>query len=268
VIVTRSENGEIHVMLNSCRHRGVKLCAADSGNATNFRCGYHGWTYAIDGRLRGVPEAPTLHPNGIDRSKLGLRKARVEVFNGLIFATFDSEAPPLREVFGDMTWYLDTVFKKTEYEAYGPPVRAIGDFNWKSGSENWTGDPYHQDMTHHSVVSAGIGYITDPRTLGFATKSDEDRSGESAIAFTAKGGHAGLHFRIPVEFERPVFPGLEQHLWLEFERNLSAEQIAATDRRMAYLSTSFPNFSVIETVITNAFDNEFAATCIAVPCTT
>ncbi|MFW0756304.1 aromatic ring-hydroxylating oxygenase subunit alpha [Pseudomonas sp. H11T01] len=266
VIVARSENGEIHVMLNSCRHRGVKLCSADGGKATNFQCAYHGWTYATDGRLRGVPESPTLHPSGIDRSKLGLHKARVEVFNGLIFATFNNDAAPLLDVFGDMSWYLDTVFKKTEYEAYGPPVRFIGDFNWKSGAENWCGDPYHGDVTHHTGYVAGVSYlddmqkhVTDMQAMGAVVTNEQDASGETVFVFTADGGHAGLHFRIPAEFDRPVFPGLEKHLWTEIEQNASPDLVAGADRRIVCVSTTFPNFSVVEQLITNVGDDEFPA---------
>src|SRR4051812_516481 len=51
VIVVRDDKGEVHALLNSCRHRGSKVCRADSGNARNFVCPYHGWSYAQNGRL-------------------------------------------------------------------------------------------------------------------------------------------------------------------------------------------------------------------------
>ncbi|MFC9841088.1 Rieske 2Fe-2S domain-containing protein [Rhodococcus sp. NPDC127530] len=253
VIVARAEDGRVRVMLNSCRHRGVKLCAADSGNASHFRCGYHGWTYSNDGRLRGVPEAPALYPNGVDRASLGLKDARVAVFSGLIFATFNQDVAPLEEVLGDMTWYLNTVFKKTEYEAYGPPVRAVGEFNWKSGSENWTGDAYHGDVTHHSAWAAGVMSMLP--NVGAEMVAEGDPSGESIFVYTVEGGHAGQHQQMPAQFDRYVFPGLEQHLWPEFEENLSETEIQGSDRRIYYLSTCFPNFSVFEAVVTDLGDD-------------
>jgi phenylpropionate dioxygenase-like ring-hydroxylating dioxygenase large terminal subunit len=59
VIVVRDERGDVQVLHNACRHRGVKLCRAAMGNASHFRCSYHGWTYANQRRTaprRDLPE--------------------------------------------------------------------------------------------------------------------------------------------------------------------------------------------------------------------
>ena len=72
VIVTRSEDGEIRVFLNTCRHRGVPLCRADEGNASHYRCSYHGWTYANTGELRGVTYQPDVVGKGFPLSPLQL----------------------------------------------------------------------------------------------------------------------------------------------------------------------------------------------------
>ncbi len=55
VILTRDSQQRIHVFLNTCRHRGMKVCRYDEGNTAVFTCPYHGWSYATDGRLVGVP---------------------------------------------------------------------------------------------------------------------------------------------------------------------------------------------------------------------
>lgn len=54
-VVTRDEHGQIHVLFDACRHRGVQICRSDSGNSSHFRCPYHGWTYSSDGSLVGAP---------------------------------------------------------------------------------------------------------------------------------------------------------------------------------------------------------------------
>ena len=51
VVVVRDNDGTIHALLNSCRHRGAKVCRADSGNTRHFVCPYHGWTYERSGKL-------------------------------------------------------------------------------------------------------------------------------------------------------------------------------------------------------------------------
>ena len=55
VLVMRDSGGKIDAFLNICRHRGNRLCRADSGNASSFNCSYHGWTYGNDGSLIAVP---------------------------------------------------------------------------------------------------------------------------------------------------------------------------------------------------------------------
>jgi phthalate 3,4-dioxygenase subunit alpha len=54
-IVVRDETGQVQVLLNMCRHRGVQVCRAPAGNASHFRCPYHAWTYRNTGELVGVP---------------------------------------------------------------------------------------------------------------------------------------------------------------------------------------------------------------------
>ena len=46
VILTRDSKGALHVFLNMCRHRGNRVVRADDGNAKNFMCTYHGWTFS------------------------------------------------------------------------------------------------------------------------------------------------------------------------------------------------------------------------------
>jgi phenylpropionate dioxygenase-like ring-hydroxylating dioxygenase large terminal subunit len=55
VILCRDRAGKVHVFLNSCRHRGMKVCRYDEGSTPVFTCPYHGWSYGTDGKLVGVP---------------------------------------------------------------------------------------------------------------------------------------------------------------------------------------------------------------------
>jgi phenylpropionate dioxygenase-like ring-hydroxylating dioxygenase large terminal subunit len=78
VILTRDHQRQIHAFLNTCRHRGMKVCRYDEGNTTVFTCPYHGWSYGIDGRLMGVPLYKDSYQEQLDRTEFGL----VEVAGG------------------------------------------------------------------------------------------------------------------------------------------------------------------------------------------
>ena len=54
-IVVRDESGRVRVHFNMCLHRGMQVCRAEVGNASHFRCSYHGWSYRNDGSLAGLP---------------------------------------------------------------------------------------------------------------------------------------------------------------------------------------------------------------------
>ena len=81
IILVRGKGGAIHAHFNVCRHRGSRVCRQSAGNARSFSCPYHGWTYALDGRLTTAPRMP----EGFDAADYPLHACHVRVFLGLIF---------------------------------------------------------------------------------------------------------------------------------------------------------------------------------------
>ena len=104
VILTRDAKGKLHALLNICRHRGNRVVKADIGNAQNFMCSYHGWTYSNQGELEFVPGEDEAYYQQLDKQDLGLVEARVETYAGIVFATWDKGAPTLEEYLGDARW--------------------------------------------------------------------------------------------------------------------------------------------------------------------
>ena len=86
VLVIRQKDGSVKALLNSCSHRGMKVCRADLGNAKSFTCTYHGWTYDSSGALVGVPYEE--HYKNLDKKRWGLHSvAKIDSYKGLIFGT-------------------------------------------------------------------------------------------------------------------------------------------------------------------------------------
>ena len=155
VILTRDREGGIHVLHNSCAHRGMRVCRADHGTTTTFRCPYHFWTYGNDGALVGVPKLKACYGDGLDKSQWGLLPvAQVDTYKGLIFGTFNPDAPTLREYLGDMAWYLDTMLDRRAggTEFIPGKHRWIIKTNWKVGADNNAGDNYHVAYAHGSAM--------------------------------------------------------------------------------------------------------------------
>ena len=160
VLVIRDTAGQVRAFLNVCRHRGNRLCRADTGNTATFTCAYHGWTYRNDGRLSGVPYLKEAYHDELDRERWGLVPvAQLDDYKGLFFATFDREAPPLREYLGEAAWYLDSFFDRRQggVEFVGGTHKWVMPCNWKFPAENFAGDGYHVSWSHLSAVRTGSG---------------------------------------------------------------------------------------------------------------
>ena len=151
VIITRDAKGEVHVFLNMCRHRGNRVVRADDGNAKNFMCTYHGWTFSNEGKLVSVPGLQEAYYGELDVENLGLVEARSDTYAGIIFACWAEDAPTLEAYLGDARYYLDLKFNSREcgMQAIGPQ-KWIEHSNWKTAVDN-TSDNYHGPVTHFSA---------------------------------------------------------------------------------------------------------------------
>jgi phenylpropionate dioxygenase-like ring-hydroxylating dioxygenase large terminal subunit len=153
VIVTRTPDGDVSVVLNVCAHRGFELCWADEGNAASFKCPYHGWAFDGSGNLLGAPLEKEMYGDW-DKSQYGLRRARVEVRAGIVFATFDTSGLPLDEWLGDAGWYIDLASNE-DWVPLGPPTRFHVHGNWKTFMDV-APDDYHPLSLHRSMHEAGM----------------------------------------------------------------------------------------------------------------
>jgi ethylbenzene dioxygenase alpha subunit len=161
VIVARDDAGQINVFLNSCPHRGNRVCFADSGQGRQFTCNYHGWAFGLDGALRKMPKMGIYKSTpGFRMEDWGLKRARVQSYKGLVFATFCEEAPSLDAWLGDFRWYLDAVLDVEEGGTEflpGGATRSVMKCNWKFPADNFVGDIYHALWTHLGGAEPTLG---------------------------------------------------------------------------------------------------------------
>ena len=100
VILTRDGKGELHAFLNMCRHRGNRVVRTDLGNAANFACAYHGWTYSNDGRLEYVPGEEEAYYGGLDRGFIGADRGPAGDLRGYRFRLLGRERADAGRVLG------------------------------------------------------------------------------------------------------------------------------------------------------------------------
>jgi len=177
VIVARQKDASIRVFLNQCRHRGMRLCRADSGNAKSFTCSYHGWAYDTAGTLVNVPYAECFPK--LDKKEWGPLQARVETYKGLIFANWDPEAPDLATYLGDARFYMDHMLDRTEAGTVAIPgiQKWVIPCNWKFAAEQFCSDMYHAGTTSHiSGILAGLPADKELSDLAPPTQGSQYRA--------------------------------------------------------------------------------------------
>lgn len=89
VVMVRESETEIHALRNACLHAGYRVCEDEAGHAEKLFCIYHGWYYALDGRLTD----PMLRPEEPDRSRYRLPRYAMQIDRGLILVDMSKAAP-------------------------------------------------------------------------------------------------------------------------------------------------------------------------------
>ncbi len=160
IVVVRGDDGVVRAFRNACRHRGMRLVEG-SGCTRALTCGYHGWSYRLDGRLQHIPHAQGF-PD-VDKALHGLVPVRADERCGLVFVT---QAAPANGV--DMyDAGLDAL-----PELIAPQQRifatndSAADVNWKLFMEaNLEG--YHIKPTHaETFYPYGFDNLTLVETFG------------------------------------------------------------------------------------------------------
>jgi len=149
IVLVRSADGTLRAFYNVCRHHAAAVVTGETGHAANFRCPYHGWTYGIDGALKGTPDFDGVC--GFDRAQNGLAPAKVESWENVAFVNLDADAGPLNSFLGRL---IDRVkplklanlrfFERRSYEL---------NCNWKVYVDNYLDGGYHVPHLHKGLNS-------------------------------------------------------------------------------------------------------------------
>ncbi len=164
------------MLYNRCTHRGTTLCRQSRGTSRNFQCPYHGWNFANNGKLRGVPW-PDGYSQDIRDSRFNLAQVpRVQSYRGFIFATLNMEAPDLLNWLGPITRPIDewldrnpggkiVVCEANRFKYKG---------NWKLAYDN-SSDGYHVIYSHRSLIETENRMTRSPTRAWPITRTRQTR---------------------------------------------------------------------------------------------
>ena len=214
LIITRDGEGRLNALINACQHRGTTLTRVGKGNQSTFTCPFHAWCYKSDGRLVKV-KAPGEYPEGFDKATRGLKKARIESYNGFVFVSLDVEGTDTLEDFlGDAKVFFDMMVAQSptgQLEVLPGKSAYTYDGNWKLQNENGL-DGYHVSTVHYNYVAtvqhrqqvnAEKG-LTSSDTLDYSKLGAGDKETDDGW-FAFHNGHSLLFSDMPNPAVRPGY---------------------------------------------------------------
>lgn len=145
LLMVRNAAGEIKGFYNVCKHRAGPP-AQGCGERKVFRCGYHGWTYSLDGELLNAPECEGVQD--FRPREFGLTPVRTEHWAGLIFVNLDSAAKPLFDSLDKLPEQAAR-FDLGTMQLHERRVYEM-ECNWKTYIDNYL-EGYHLPSVHPSL---------------------------------------------------------------------------------------------------------------------
>jgi len=150
IVVVRGDDAQLRAFYNVCRHHAAAVVPEAAGCAKQFRCPYHGWTYGIDGTLKGMVEFDGVC--NFARADNGLVPIRVDVWENFVFLNLDGRAAPLHTFLSavpDIVAPLELTKKLHYFDRRIYPLNC----NWKVYVDNYLDGGYHVPHAHKGLSS-------------------------------------------------------------------------------------------------------------------
>jgi phenylpropionate dioxygenase-like ring-hydroxylating dioxygenase large terminal subunit len=149
LIVLRGDDAQLRGFHNVCRHRAARLVDGSKGHCgRRITCPYHAWSYALDGRLVGVPQRQAFPELNADRH--GLVAVDLEVFMGFVFVRLEPGLPSVREMAAPYAEELAS-YRMDELEPHGRVTLRARQVNWKNVGDNYS-DGLHITVAHPGLT--------------------------------------------------------------------------------------------------------------------
>jgi choline monooxygenase len=145
LLLVRDQAGKLRGFFNVCRHRAGPP-ATGCGSRKVFRCGYHGWTYGLDGRLLNAPEFEGA--KDFRAEEFGLVPVRAEEWGAWVFVNLDNEAPPLITSLNELPH--QTANRNLDQLKLHSRRDYVMECNWKVYVDNYL-EGYHLPSVHPSL---------------------------------------------------------------------------------------------------------------------
>jgi phenylpropionate dioxygenase-like ring-hydroxylating dioxygenase large terminal subunit len=144
VVVTRDQEDTLNAFVNVCRHRG-HVIATGAGQRQTLQCGYHAWTYGLDGKLRVAPRSE--READFDPEHFSLLRVQIGAWGPLLFVNPDLDAPPLDTALGKLPEHVAASGVDVDRLRFRERREWHIEADWKIAMENYL-ECYHCPVAH------------------------------------------------------------------------------------------------------------------------
>ena len=150
ILVVRGGDDVLRGFFNVCRHKGAAIMTEREGRTQNLRCPYHGWTYSLEGELKGTPDFAGVR--NFDPSANGLIPCQTALWENWAFVKVETHGPSLERFLGaDLTGRIHKSgienLRWLERRSY------TLNCNWKVFVDNYLDGGYHVPHLHRGLNS-------------------------------------------------------------------------------------------------------------------
>ena len=196
LVVVRGRDAILRAFFNVCRHHAALVMTEPQGRASVLRCPYHGWTYSLEGELKGTPDFDGVC--NFERSRNGLVPVRLEVWEQFLFVHLNDGGGSLAEFLGDLAGRVQPLaigrMRFVERRTYA------FDSNWKVFVDNYLDGGYHIPFLHkglHSVLELADYRIENGAHYCLQSSPVRDSGRDEQTAAVRKGKQAYYYWLYP-----------------------------------------------------------------------
>jgi choline monooxygenase len=195
ILVVRGDDGVLRAFFNVCRHHAAAVMTEPCGRAQHLRCPYHGWTYALDGALKGVTEFAGVQ--GFERGSNGLVPVAVATWEKFVFVALEPGTPTLEEWLGGLSAEIAPLDLASLHFAERRVFTLA--CNWKVFVDNYLDGGYHVPHLHKGLDSIldYKAYTIEVRDRYCLQSSPIDAAGGEAMTASVRKGQALYYWLYP-----------------------------------------------------------------------
>lgn len=202
VIMVRGEDRQVRLLMNRCTHRANAVCQVERGNASIFRCAYHGWTFRNNGELASITYQDR-YDDSFRKEDYGLREVpRIGIYRGFVFGSMSAAGVTLDEHLGERVKEQLDLFIDLSPDGELDVTAGCHKYgyraNWKFQVEN-SMDGYHGNFVHQSFFEnirrrTGVS-LTDMMTSQSVAQTRDLGNGHVMIDFRPYNEARGRRLR-------------------------------------------------------------------------